>query len=219
MKPMKIIVIGCGRIGAGLAQAMSLQGHAVTVVDPDLAAFERLGRGFKGEVVQGVGFDRDVLLRAGIERADGLAAVTSSDETNVVAARIAREVFHVPRVIAQLYDPRKAEIYRRLGLQTVTPTTWGINRISDLLSYSGLDVILSLGSGEVDVVEAEVPPHIVGRTVSDVTIAGEIIVAAITRKGRSFLPTLGAVFEKDDRLHFILSATSADRLRELLELT
>jgi trk system potassium uptake protein TrkA len=216
---MKAIVIGCGRIGAGLAQTMSLQGHAVTVVDPDPSAFERLARGFKGEVVQGVGFDREVLLRAGIERADGLAAVTSSDEANVVAARIAREVFHVPRVIAQLYDPRKAEIYRRLGLQTVTPTTWGINRIADLLSYSGLDVIASLGSGEVDVVEAEVPPHVVGRMVSDVTIAGEVMVAAITRKGRSFLPTLGAVFEEADRVHFVLSATSADRLRELLELT
>ena len=219
MNPMKIIVIGCGRIGAGLAQSLSMQGHAVTVVDPNPSAFERLGRGFKGEIVQGVGFDRDVLLRAGIERADGLAAVTSSDETNVVAARFAREVFHVPRVIAQLYDPRKAEIYRRLGLQTVTPTTWGINRISDLLSYSGLDVIMSLGSGDVDVVEAEVPPHIVGRTVNDVTIAGEVIVVAITRKGRSFLPTLGAVFEEDDRVHFVLSTTSADRLRALLELT
>src|SRR5512139_1762646 len=136
---MKIIIIGCGRMGSGLARAMSLRGHAVTVVDRDPAAFERLGPTFKGQTVVGIGFDREVLLKAGIDRADGLAALTESDEANVVAARLASQVFHIPRVVARLYDPRKAEIYKRLGLRTIAPVAWGIARAADLLSHSQLE--------------------------------------------------------------------------------
>src|SRR5512137_1649154 len=111
---MRIIIIGCGRVGAGLAQTLSDRRHEVTIVDIDPAAFERLSPGFKGKTVIGVGFDREVLLQAGVERADGFAAVTSSDEANIVAARLARQVFRVPRVVARVYDPRQAEVYRRL---------------------------------------------------------------------------------------------------------
>ena len=215
-RPMKIVIIGCGRVGAGLAQSLSLQGHSVTVVDPEPSAFERLGPAFKGEKVVGLAFDRATLLHAGVERADGLAAVTSSDEANVVTARVARQMFHVPRVVAQLYDPRKAEIYRRLGLQTIAPTTWGISRIAELLCYSGLDAITSLGSGDVDIVDAEAPPALHGRSVNEVTVLGEIQVAAITRRGRTFLPALGTLFEESDLVHFVVSSASSDRLREIL---
>lgn len=215
---MKIIVIGCGRVGAGLARTLSLSGHAVTVVDRDPAAFERLGPAFKGQTVVGVGFDRDVLLKAGIERADGLAAVTASDEANVVAARIASQMFRVPRVVARLYDSRKAEIYRRLGLQTIAPVTWGIHRIADLLSYSPLDVVMSLGDGGVDIVEAEIPPLLVGRTVNELTVPGEVRVVAISRGGETFLPTRGTVLQEGDLLHLATLATSADRLKALLGL-
>ena len=152
---MKVIIIGCGRTGAGLAHALTLGGHTVTVIDPDPAAFERLGPSFKGRTLLGIGFDRDILMQAGIERADALAAVTDSDEANVVTARLARQVFKVPRVVAHLYDPRKAEIYRRLGLRTVTPIVWGINRIADILCYSGFDTVVSLGSGAADIVDVE----------------------------------------------------------------
>src|SRR3990170_4359428 len=131
---MRIIVVGCGRNGAGLAQHLSLRGHIVTVVDKDPVAFERLGAAFKGRTVVGVGFDRDVLHHAGIEKADGLAAVTSSDEVNVVAARLAREVFRVPRVVARVYDPRKAEIYQRLVVQTISPVALGTHRLAELLT-------------------------------------------------------------------------------------
>ncbi len=122
---MRIIIIGCGRMGAGLARTLTLRGLTVTVVDSDQAAFERLGPAFSGQTIAGVGFDREVLLKAGIARADGLAAVTSSDDANVVAARLGRQIFRVPRVVARLYDPRKAEIYRRLGIQTISTTAWG----------------------------------------------------------------------------------------------
>ena len=118
---MKIIIVGCGRVGAGLTRALSLRGHTITVVDKDGTAFKRLGSLYKGETIIGTGIDRDVLMKAGIEKADGLASVTASDETNVIVARIAKEVFHVPRVVARVYDPQKAEIYRRLGLQVISP--------------------------------------------------------------------------------------------------
>jgi len=107
---MKIIIIGCGRMGASLAQALVKRGNEVSVVDCNPSAFDRLGAAFGGKLVSGIGFDRSVLEEAGIDRADGLAAVTDSDETNVVVARVARKVFRVPKVVARLYDPRKAEI-------------------------------------------------------------------------------------------------------------
>ncbi len=215
---MKLIIIGCGRVGAGLAQTLSQRGHAVTAVDKDPVTFERLGSTFKGQTVNGGGFDREVLLQAGIERADDLAAVTGSDEVNIVIARLARQMFLVPRVVVRLYDPRKAEVYQRLGLQTINPVTWGINRIAELLCYSHLDTILSLGSGEVDLVEVEVPLLLVGRRVTDVTLSGETQVVAISRGGKTFLPTLGTVFQEGDLLHLAILAASADRLKTLLSL-
>lgn len=214
---MKMILIGCGRVGAGLAHSLGQRGHAVTVIDKAPAAFERLGRGFRGQTITGVSFDREVLLQAGIARADALAAVTGSDATNVVTARLARQVFKVPRVVARLYDPHKAEVYRRLGLQTVNPITWGTQRIAELLCYSPLHAVLSLGSGEVDIVEVETPPLLVGRTVYEATVAGEIHVVAISRGGKTFLPTLGTVLQAEDLVHLVVLATSAERLKALLE--
>lgn len=215
---MKILVIGCGRMGAGLGKALELRRHTVSVVDHDPAAFGMLGPAFKGQTVAGSGTDREVLLQAGIERADGVAAVTASDEVNVVAARIATVVFRVPRVVARLYDPRKTEIYRRLGLQTIAPVAWGINRIAELLCHSRLDVLQSLGSGEVDLVETEIPPLLVGRTVSEVTIPGEVHAVAVSRAGKTFLPAPATVFHKGDLIHLAVLGTSVDRLKAILEL-
>ena len=213
---MRLIVIGCGRWGAGLAQAMSQQAHMVSVVDQNPNAFERLGAGFKGQTLAGIGFDREVLIAAGIERADGLAAVMSSDEANVVAARMARQKFHVPRVVARLYDPLKADIYQRLDVLTVSSTTWGIHRMTELLGYSGLESVASLGSGQVDLVETEVPALLVGRTVTELTVSGEVQVVAISRGSQTFLPTLGTNFQAGDRVYVALQASAADRLKSLL---
>ena len=213
---MQILIVGCSRVGAGLAQTMLLRGHSVVVVDKDPLAFERLGDKFKGQTVTGVGFNRDVLLKAGIERADGLAAVTASDETNVLIGRIAQQIFRVPRVVARLYDVRQAEIYRRLGLPIIAPTSWGINRIADMLLYSPLDAVYSLGTGEVDLVEIQVPQTLVGRSARDLTMPGEVHVVAITREGKTFLPTPGAMLQEGDVLHLATLTTSASRLRGLL---
>jgi trk system potassium uptake protein len=213
---MRILIIGCGRVGVGLAKTLVNRGHSVTVVDKDPLAFEELGDRFKGQTIIGIGFDREVLLKAGIERADGVAAVTASDEANVVASRIARDIFHVPRVVARLYDDRQAEIYKRLGIQTIAPTGWGINRIADLLLYSPLETVFGLGSGEVELVLVEVPPLLVGRTVRDLTVAGEIHIVSITRDNKTFLPTLGTIFREGDSLHLAVLTTSTSRLKELL---
>jgi len=213
---MRILIIGCGRLGAGLAKTLIDRGHSVTIVDKDPLAFEKLGNKFKGQTIAGIGFDRDVLLKAGIEHADGVAAVTSSDEANVVVSRIARDIFRVPRVVARLYDVRQAEIYKRLGIQTIAPTGWGINRIADLILYSPLETIITLGSGDVELIVAEVPLLLVGKTVRDLSVVGEIHIVSITRDNKTFLPTLGTIFREEDLLHLAVLATSTNRLKELL---
>lgn len=216
---MKIIIVGCGRNGSGLAEALSRQGHNVTVVDSNPAAFEALGPSFRGETVEGIGFDRDVLLKAKIDRADALAAFTSSDESNAVIARMAREIYRVPKVVARLYDREKAEIYRHMGIQTLSSTTWGIKRAVDLLTYSALDSRYSFGNGEVELVELALPPLLIGHQVSELAIPSEILVAAITRENKSFIPGLGTTLQKDDLLHIAVHVASADRLQRLFGLS
>ena len=215
---MKVIIMGCGRVGEQVSRIMSEAGHDVTVIDYDAAALARLGPHFKGRVVQGIGFDRDVLLSAGIEQADAFAAASSSDNANIVAARIARNIFRVPKVIARLYDPRRAEIYRRLGLLTISSTTWGAQRIHELLTHSDLDPILALGNGEVSLLAIEVPPLVVGRAVNQISIPGEIGVVAITREGRALIPTLGTVFRAGDVIHLAVLASSLHRVERILGL-
>jgi trk system potassium uptake protein TrkA len=210
---MKILIVGCGRVGISLARTLNLKGHQVTVVDKDPLAFEQLGPTFRGQKVVGIGFDRDTLAQAGIERADALAAVTSSDETNVVTARIARQTFHVPRVVARVYDPRKADIYRRLGLQTVSPVVLATSRLAELVSFSHMDIVASLGNGGVEVVLVEIPPMFAGRTVKDLAAMGEVQVVAITRVGNTFLPAPTATLEEGDVVYLAVLSTAMDRLQ------
>ncbi len=214
---MNVIIAGCGRMGAELAAHFS-EKHAVTVVDVDPRAFARLGPGFRGRTVEGVGFDRDVLLRAGIEHSDALAALTSGDNANIIIARVARNVFRVPTVVARVYDPRRAKIYRRLGLQTVSTTAWGVARITQLLAHRELNVIRSLGEGEVELVEQEVPGHWIGRPVNQVSVPGEITVTALLRRGAAHLPAPGSLFERGDRAVITVVTAARARLEHLLGL-
>ena len=213
---MKIMIIGCGRQGAELAKILSLNGCEVTVVDNDPTAFERLSASFGGRVILGNGIDRDVLVQGGIEEADGMAAVTASDEINIVATRLARQVFKVPRVVARVHDPLKAEIYQRLGLMTVTPVMLGTQRFRELLTFSPLYPIKRLGNGEVSIIEIEVPPGLVGRTVNDLTVPGEIQVTAITRGNKTEIPMSGAVFYEKDIIHMAVESSSTSHLKALL---
>ena len=216
---MKIMIIGCGRQGAELAKTLCLDECEVTVVDNDEAAFGRLGPSFRGRVIHGSGIDREVLVQGEIEKADGMAAVTASDEINIVAARLARQVFLVPRVVARVHDPLKAEIYQRLGLMTVTPVMLGTERFRELLSFSPFSPIKRLGNGEVSIIEIEVPHGLVGRTANELTVPGEVQVIAITRGNKTDIPMSGAVFQEKDILHMAVESGSMDRLKALLGVT
>jgi len=216
---MKIMIIGCGRMGAGLALYLMTSDHSVTVIDNDPSAFERLEPAFRGQTFPGDALDRDILTRAGIGRADCLAALTPNDSINLVVARLAKEVFKVPKVVARMHDPRKSEIYRRLGVQTVSTVSLGIQRFAELLTFSRLDIVHSLGSGGVGIVESEIPPLLAGRMVNDLSVAGEIQVIAISRGGSTFVPTLGTVFQIGDMIHIAVSAASVDHLKALMGLT
>ena len=215
---MNIIIMGCGRVGEQLARLMIDEGHQVAVIDQDANALARLGSDFKGRTVRGIGFDRDVLIKAGIQEADAFAATSSSDNANIVATRIARNVFGVPRVVTRLYDPRRAEIYKRLGLMTISSTTWGAERIRQLLTHSELDPTLSFGNGEVTLLALETPPQLVGRVVRNITVPGEVNVAAIVRDGRAFMPIGGTEFQNRDIIHFIILSASMDRFKDMVGL-
>ena len=215
---MRVIIMGCGRVGEQLARLMSDEGHDVAVIDYSGEALARLGPDFKGRRVRGVGFDREVLLRAGIESADGFAATSSSDNVNAVAARIARTLFHVPRVVARLFDPERAEVYKRLGLATISSTTWGAERIRELLTHADLDAVRSFGAGEVQLLEIEVPSALVGRSVRDLLVPGEVNVIAITRDGRALLPMLGTAFRVGDIVHLAVLSDAMARVETLLGL-
>jgi trk system potassium uptake protein TrkA len=213
---MRFIVTGCGRVGSGLARALDAAGHHVAVIDRDESAFERLGSAFGGTRVRGVGFDRPVLEQAGIGAVDGLAAVTGNDEVNAVVARLASRMFHIPKVVARLHDPLKAEIYQRLGVQVVAPVEWSIHRTADLLTFAQAGVLVSLGSGHVDLVEAEAPPLLEGRTVAELTAPGEVLPVAISRAGRTFIATAGTTLQLGDLVHLAVVGASRDRLESLL---
>jgi trk system potassium uptake protein TrkA len=186
------------------------------VIDRDPLAFERLGKGLEFRTITGIGFDRDILIEAGIEKADALAAVMESDEANVVAARIAKQVFRVPRVAARIYDPRKADIYRRLGIPTISPVAISSSRMSELLTFSGLSTLTRLGGGGVSIVEIDVTNLLAKKTISALDIPGKVATISITRNGTTFMPTASSVLEFGDMVHLAVTEDHKDRLAELM---
>ena len=213
---MTIVIVGCGRVGSGVARDLGVRQRDVTVVDPDPAALERVGPAFPGDRVLGSALDQDVLDRAGVAHADALAAVTGDDAVNVVVARAARTVYRVPRVVARLYDPRKAEIYDRLGIRTLSYVAWGVRRIADLLTATTISPAAELGSGDVEVVDVHVPALLIGRQVGELEVPGEVAVVAVTRRGRTALASSAFVLETDDIIHVAVVAAALGRLETLL---
>ena len=215
---MKVTIMGCGRIGSQVSELMAGQGHDVTVIDHDDNAVGRLGPNFKGRIVHGLGFDRNVLIEAGIEQADAFVSASSSDNANIVAARIARNIFHVPRVVARLYDPLRAEVYQRLGLTTISSTNWGAERICQLISHTDLDVLYTFGRSEVSLIMVEAPLQLIGKNVAQLSVPGEIAVVSITRNDQAFLPVRGTEFREGDLIHLSVLSSAMDRLEEMLGL-
>ena len=212
----EIVVVGCGRVGAELALSVSRQGHNVTVIDVNPRTFDRLGASFRGKTVQGEGFDRDVLHRAGIETAHALAAVTASDSANIVTARIARDLYQVPHVVARVYNPRRAPIYEKLGLQTVASSSWGAQRIEQLILHSGLQSVYAAGNGEVQLFEIIISAEWNDKPVSALLPADGTLPVALTHGGRTTLPGRDTRLATHDLL--LVSATSqgAEQLRQRL---
>jgi len=215
---MKTIIMGYGRIGAQVGKLLIEQNHEVTIIDHDTDADGRLGPNFKGRIIRGLGFDHNVLIQAGIDEAEAFVAASHSDNANIVSARIARNIFHVPRVVARLFDPIRAEIYQRLGLTTISPNNWGAERILQVLTHSDLDVWDTFGRGEVSLVHLEVPPLLIGRTVNQLNVTGEVLVASITRNGQAFIPIIGTVFQEGDLLNLVVLSSAMVRLEEMLGL-
>lgn len=213
---MKVIIVGCGKLGSGLALNLIKAGHSVTVIDIDPDALKALGKAFPGVMIVGTGFDKDVLEKANIRMADAIVACSKSDETNALIGRMAKNIYKVPRVISRLYDPRKAEIYRTLGLQTISTTTWGVQRTMEMLNYNQLDTVYTIGDGPVSVVRIEAPALLVGKTVNDLTVIGETQVVSIVRNNKATLPTLGTVFQANDVVYIAVQAASRNRLKSLL---
>ncbi|MFD1174945.1 potassium channel family protein [Paenibacillus puldeungensis] len=215
---MKIIVVGCGRMGTGLSLNLAKKGHHITVIDSNPEAFETLGVHFTGDKIAGNGFDREVLTEAKIDQVDAVVCCTKSDEANAVIARVARNVYHVPCVIARLYDPLKADIYQRLGIQTISTTSWGIEKAAEIITYNQFDSVFRIGNGDVDLLRIEVPSGLVGHTVDDVTALGEIQVVSISRANRTFIPTLGTILEEGDILYISTIASATKKLKSMLAL-
>lgn len=215
---MRVIIVGCGKLGSGLAKALTRKGNQVTIIDSNADAFELLDKDFSGKTIAGIGFDRDILEKANISHADAIIACSKSDEINALIGKIARDIYRVPRVISRLYDPRRAEIYHSLGIQTLSTTTWGVQRAMEMLSYDRLDSVLTIGDSQVEIIRAETPALLVGRTINELTVYGEIQVVAVSRSNKVFMPSQGMTLQKHDILYIALLASSAKRLKTLLGL-
>jgi len=213
---MKVIIMGCGRVGSTLAARFAVDDHDVCVVDRDPHARTLLPQSFAGDFVVGNGYHRSVLEEAGVGQADAFVAVTSGDNSNIVGARTAKEVYRVPLVVARIYDPRRADIYRELGIPTVASVRWTVNQISQMLVHRYLTPQLSLGNGETLLVQEPVPDYLAGRPATEFDVDGEIRAVEVTRLGRSKVAGHATILAAGDRITFAVAAHSLDRLRGFL---
>jgi trk system potassium uptake protein len=214
---MKVIIMGCGRVGAELANQLSVERHDVCVIDRDRSAGERLPAGYTGTFQVGNGYHRGLLESAGIAQADAFVAVTSGDNTNIVGARIAKEDYRVPLVVARIYDPRRADIYHDLGISTVASVRWTVSRIRQMLSHRHLAPEVTFGNGETLLVREELPAWLAGRPLCDLEVDHELRVVEVTRGGHSLLAARDTVAEAGDVVSFAVAATALGRLRDFLD--
>jgi trk system potassium uptake protein TrkA len=213
---MRIIIMGCGRVGSELSDQLSEGGHDVTVVDKDPESFYRYPPGDNARTVVGLGFDRDVLEEAGIKEADAFVAVSSGDNSNIVSARVALEMYHVPKVVARIFDPRRAEIYERLNIPTVATTKWGVKQIQLMLFHDRQEIRESIGGGDLLRMRVPVPPHLVGTKVTARNVEGQVLIAGVSRGGGGFLPMADSTLQEGDFLVVIMAKDGAHALDEML---
>jgi trk system potassium uptake protein TrkA len=197
--------MGCGRVGSTLAVDLEKSGHTVAVIDQNREAFRRLGANFNGRTVAGVGFDRDTLLEAGIEKADAFAAVSNGDNSNILAARVARETFGVKNVVARIYDPGRAEIYQRLGIPTVATVLWTTDQIMRRLTPDGTKSEWRDATGTILLVEVSLHKEWYGESILLIEKNTNARVAFITRLGEALLPDEHTVLQEGDLVHLLVN--------------
>jgi trk system potassium uptake protein TrkA len=207
-----IVIMGCGRVGSTLAHILEDRGNTVAVVDRDPEAFRRLRPAFKGERVTGMGFDREVLSRAGIERADSFAAVSSGDNSNIIAARVARETFGVRQVAARIYDPRRAEVYERLGIPTVATVRWTADQMLRKLLPESSEPLWRDATGKVVLTQVSVSPSWIGEPVKALEASAGTRIAYIDRLGEAIVPLPGTMLQEGDVVHVIAPENEIDRI-------
>lgn len=213
---MHFVIMGCGRVGASLAHRLEDRGHSVAIVDQDSQAFRRLRPTFEGSTVVGVGFDRDTLALAGIEKAYAFAAVSNGDNSNILGARVAREQFNLPHVVARIYDGRRAEVYQRLGIPTVATVSWATDQIMRRLLPAGAVTAWTDPSGKLQLTEIQVANTWVGRSVPEIQNRTGARVAVITRLGEGMIPTKDTVFQEGDLVHFIIRTPDIPSVEKML---
>lgn len=213
---MQVVILGCGRAGSLLAARLDAERDDVSVVDVDARARELLPERFGGRFVQGDGLHRDVLEEAGIERAEAFVALTSSDSLDIVAARTARDVYRVPRVVGRLHDAAHAPLCAELGLPTVTSVRMTVDRVHRMLRHSRLEPEHTFGNGESLLVRSPVPAYLAGRRVAELNVPGEIQVVEVTRAGHSSIPGSRATLGEGDTVSFVVAASAVGRLRGFL---
>jgi trk system potassium uptake protein TrkA len=210
-----VVIVGCGRVGSSLARDLHAGGHTVAVVDRRRAAFERLGTHFGGSTVNGIGFDRDVLIEAGVERAEAVAAVTNGDNSNILVARVARETFGIERVVARIYDPRRAAIYQRLGISTVATSLWTTERVLRRMLPDSPSVEWVDPSAKVSLVERSLGVGWAGHRLLDLEQAG-VKVMAVSRLGTAMLAAPELVIQERDIVYLAVAADAMDTLAKLV---
>ncbi|MEJ7583899.1 MAG: TrkA family potassium uptake protein [Acidimicrobiales bacterium] len=213
---MHVIIVGCGRVGSGLAHSCEERGHTVGIIDSHQKAFARLPAGFAGNTVLGVGFDRDRLFDAGIEQAGALAAVTSGDNSNILVARVARETFEVERVVARIKDPRRAAVYERLGIPTIATVQWATERILHRILPERPNVDWIDPSAKVMLIERPLPVAWAGRRVLELEIGAQSRVVALTRLGIAQIPTAELIAQEGDMVHVVVAGDSVDEFEHHL---
>ena len=214
---MHVVVVGCGRVGSELAGTLEKSGHTVAVIDKDPNAFRRLPAGYAGQQIVGFGFDRDHLEEAGIERAGAVAAVTNGDNSNILVARIARETFGIERVVARIYDPRRAIIYQRLGIPTVATVSWTTDQVLRRLLPGEQPHDWIDPSATVCLIEHALPPAGGGKKLAELNEPGRFWLVAVTRLGTAEIAGSKVVGQEGDVLHFMVDVNAIDALRERLE--
>lgn len=213
---MKIIIVGCGRLGQGLFWQLRALHHQVVIIESDAQKVQTLQKQAPDAIFVRPFLAEATLLEAGVQTCDAVVACTPSDEVNAVLARVAKQQYRVPKVIARLYDPLQAGIYAAFGIQTLATTLWGVERAVELLTYSHLDSVYEMNHGEVKLVYVPIPSYWWGRKVRELTAQREIEVVTIQRENKAFIPDTETCFEVNDHAYLVVTATASQQLQVIL---